>query len=231
MKRLQGRCSHTEVLRLPPAIADLQQTPTLCLGPQSYAGLQTRRDHVEERRRYDHDEWRDPCVFGSFWRERCEWLAVGEQQHVVCGLERVHHDISGAATSDKRGYVALSVGNGNSGSGGDVLLTARGSSSSGGKVSLTSGAGSAANSGDVTVSTGAAGTTGVSGTVSVKRGSVGAGVTRSVLLSTGACTGGNNGPIGLSVGSGSNGVGGSVNVRSGDSTGSGTTTGPITLTR
>ena len=128
----------------------------------------------------------------------------------------------------------MSVGDGDTGVGGDVNINAGKSvadgGTTGGMIILHAGESTLTSSGKLSIGTPNAGTTGVSGTIDIGSGTSSAGVTGSISMTSGKSTGGKGGTITLSVGDGDTGVGGDVNINAGKSIADdGTTGGMIVL--
>ena len=104
----------------------------------------------------------------------------------------------------------MTVGSGNSGAGGQLVLSAGTTSfaANGGVLIIRSGFSSATNSGNMRLQTPNSGTAGVSGNIVMSTGRASAGNSGSLYLGTGTSLSGRGGPVYMTVGSGNCGQGG-----------------------
>ena len=127
----------------------------------------------------------------------------------------------------------MSVGDGDTGVGGDINIkagkTLADDGTTGGMLVLHAGESTLTSSGKVSIATPNAGSTGVSGTIDIVSGTSSAGGSGSISLTTGKSTGGKGGTITLSVGDGDTGVGGDININAGKTSASNTQGGAVTI--
>ena len=123
------------------------------------------------------------------------------------------------------GSFTLALGTGDTGNGGDVVITAGGTSADGsgvqekgGSISLTSGYGSNDDSGSIVMVSPNAGLLGASGAISLATGTSSSGYSGGISFQTGAATGGQGGGISMSIGTGDTGSGSSFTISAGGTT-------------